>query len=241
MMRKGKMLPTVYQQCIRVPAQLENVTPKTSELKNLNRIRSIRSHNRHPSLDSVEIVLMTDVDNPFHGPQGAAHIYGPQKGATPAKIVSLDRGLKNFAASIRSFNATRINEVVGAGAGGGIAGGAYALLDAKICSGAEVIMQLMGLEQAIAQCDWVVTGEGKVDGQTLSGKVVKRIIDTANSLNKPSVVLCGLAELNDSEVKELGCDYIDSILENCGDTQTAMANSYDLLVEIAGKMTRKFG
>ena len=179
---------------------------------------------------------MTDVDNPFFGLQGAAHIYGPQKGATEAKIESLDSGLKNFAARIRSFNATRIHEVVGAGAGGGIAGGAYALLDAKICSGAEVIMQLMGLEQAIAQCDWVVTGEGKVDKQTMSGKVVKRIIDTARTYNKPAVVLCGAAGLNDAELKELGCDYIDSILENSTDQESAMVHGETVLTSISSKM-----
>lgn len=206
---------------------------------NLSEIASFSDRKKLSGLDSVDIVLMTDVSNPFYGKQGAAHVFARQKGASPEQITKLDAGLRNFAQLVLKQTGKNINAVAGSGAGGGIAGGAVAGIDATIRSGAEVIMDLVGLKQAIAGAALVVTGEGKVDVQTLSGKVVKGVVDATRESDAKVAIFCGINELSEDQMHSLGGDYIDSIMAHAADINQAMENSSSYLTKMAFQLMQK--
>ncbi|MBE9175895.1 glycerate kinase [Synechocystis salina LEGE 06155] len=150
-----------------------------------------------PVLDDTfpEIALLCDVTNPFYGSHGAASVYAPQKGADPAMVQRLDKGLEHFAQVVRERDGFELN-FPGAGAAGGIAGGVAWALKATIKSGFAAIAQLTGLERAMAQCNLVITGEGCFDGQSYQGKVVGRVIELAQAMGKPAIVVAGQSQEN---------------------------------------------
>ncbi|MBD2654511.1 glycerate kinase [Synechocystis sp. FACHB-383] len=145
-----------------------------------------------------QIALLCDVTNPFYGSHGAAFVYAPQKGADPAMVQRLDRGLEHFAQVVRKRDGFELN-FSGAGAAGGVGGGVAWALKATIESGFTAIAQLTGLEQAMAQCDLVVTGEGCFDGQSHQGKVVGRVIELAQAMGKPAIVVAGQSQENQTK------------------------------------------
>jgi glycerate kinase len=145
----------------------------------------------------VEISVLCDVQNPLIGQQGASHIYGPQKGASPADVVTLDRALARLATVAREQLKVDLN-LPGYGAAGGFAAGAVLGLGATITPGFTAIAQLTNLESKIRECDFVITGEGRLDAQTLSGKAVAGVLSLASEYNKPVVLIVGSTELHEA-------------------------------------------
>ncbi|QUS61473.1 glycerate kinase [Synechocystis sp. PCC 7339] len=153
-----------------------------------------------PVLDTFpEITLLCDVTSPFYGSNGAAFVYAPQKGADPAMVQRLNRGLEHFAQVVRKRNCFELN-FPGAGAAGGIGGGVAWALKATIESGFTAIAQLTGLEQTMAQCDLVITGEGRFDNQSHRGKVVGRVIELAQAMGKPAIIMAGQSQENQTKI-----------------------------------------
>ena len=134
--------------------------------------------------------LWTDVTNPLYGPQGAAYIYGHQKGADDAMVARLDQGLRRFAQIVKQENEFEAN-FPGAGAAGGLGAGAVWGLQAQLKSGFQSIAALTGLEDKVQACDLVITGEGSLDAQTWQGKVVSGVWHLAQKHSKPLVILAG--------------------------------------------------
>ncbi|MEL6594277.1 MAG: glycerate kinase, partial [Bacteroidota bacterium] len=158
--------------------------------RNLSRVAKLTAPDRIPFM----LTIICDVDNPLHGPEGAAYVYAPQKGASPEEVEILDQGLRHFAETFLRYDGVNVSSIPGAGAAGGVAGGAMAILGGELRSGIEMFMEMADLDEAIAQCDWVITGEGRLDGQTERGKVVSGVCQLAHQHQKPVIAICGDVE-----------------------------------------------
>jgi len=145
----------------------------------------------HPRLAEVEVVIAADVDNPLCGPQGASQIFGPQKGASPEQVRQLDAALAHFATVTAATLGRDVREQPGAGAAGGVGFAALAFLQATFRPGIEVVAELVGLDDALIDADLAVTGEGRLDGQTLRGKTPAGVLRLARRHGVPVVAVAG--------------------------------------------------
>ncbi|WP_110640763.1 glycerate kinase [Salinicola sp. CPA57] len=144
-----------------------------------------------PRLASLEVRTAVDVDNPLLGSHGASAVFGPQKGATAADVERLDRALSHFADHAADALGEDFRELPGAGAAGGMGFAARAFLGATLRPGIELVMDQVGFDDLLAEADWVITGEGQLDGQSLSGKTPIGIARRAERFGVPTVVLAG--------------------------------------------------
>ncbi|XAL99773.1 glycerate kinase [Phycisphaeraceae bacterium D3-23] len=135
--------------------------------------------------------IACDVTNPLHGPNGAAHIYGPQKGASPAQAAQLDAGLRKLAAVWHNAGLPVVADFPGAGAAGGVGGGLVAMLGAELSPGAELVLDAVGFDERLAQADLVITGEGRLDRQSLNGKAAMAVAKRAKAAGVPCIALVG--------------------------------------------------
>ena len=148
------------------------------------------------AIELPEIVAACDVQNPLLGPRGAACVFGPQKGAGGKDIVALEEGLLNLADVIASDLGCDFRETPGAGAAGGIAFGLLSFCRARICSGFDLVAETLHLEERIAASDLIITGEGRIDGQTLEGKGPAGVATLARKHHKPVLAFAGsIAEI----------------------------------------------
>jgi len=144
----------------------------------------------------VRFVVASDVDNPLVGPEGASAVYGPQKGATPEDVSALDAALDHFAGIVRRDLGVDVRDRPGAGAAGGLGAGLMAFLDAEVRPGVEVVMEAVGFAERVVSADLVITGEGKLDEQSLRGKVPAGVLAAARRAGKPVAVVCGQADIS---------------------------------------------
>ena len=142
-------------------------------------------------LASRQIDLACDVDNPLLGPQGASAVFGPQKGASPAQVELLDRALTRFADVLEAAAGRRVRDLPGAGAAGGLGVPLLALTDARIRPGVEIVAEAVGLAARVAGADYVFTGEGSLDAQTLRGKTPLGVLRVAEAAGVPVVMFGG--------------------------------------------------
>lgn len=138
----------------------------------LSRIKTIDMTGLLPEVRESEIITMCDIDNPLCGPQGAAAVFAPQKGATPDDIEQLDAGLRHLADLVNRDLGQQILDLPGSGAAGGMGGGTVAFLGATLEMGIETVLNMTRFDELIRDADLVISGEGKIDGQSLRGKVV---------------------------------------------------------------------
>lgn len=149
-----------------------------------------------PRLARTQIVVACDVSNPLTGPNGAAYIYGPQKGATPQQVVELDESLGHLSDLWRRDLGRDVQLLAGAGAAGGMGGGAVAMLGAWIERGVKIVLDAVDFDRRVADCDLCLTGEGRLDGQSLSGKACLGVARAARKHGVRTVALVG----------SIGCD-----------------------------------
>lgn len=142
-------------------------------------------------IKNTKIIIASDVKNPYYGPQGATFIYGPQKGLKKELCPIVDKALKNFACIVKRDLKIDIQKQPGSGSAGGMGGALFAFANGKFVPGFQWIAQASSLEEKIASTDLVITGEGQLDYQSFSGKVVGEIINLASKYNKPIIVLVG--------------------------------------------------
>ena len=145
-------------------------------------------------LIGVTCVAATDVDNPLTGPAGASAVYAPQKGASPEDVVVLDRALGHLAAIVYRDLGVDLRDEPGAGAAGGLGFGLMAFLGARIRPGIDVVAGALGLSSRVAAADLAITGEGRLDAQSLRGKVPAGILRLGRELSVPVAIVCGEAE-----------------------------------------------
>lgn len=207
--------------------------------KNLALIESIDNSKIHPRLHEVSFTAICDVDNLLHGDRGAAHVYGPQKGATPEEVRYLDKGLKNLARVINEKLKISIDIVPGAGAGGGVGGGAIAFLHAELKRGVDLVLELSHFEEQVKNCDAVITGEGKMDEQTLYGKLIHGIATKAKKYGKRVIAVTGRNELSDTQLQLLNIEKVFA-LTNFTDENNAMKNAFLTLGKISAEHIAPF-
>lgn len=166
---------------------------------------------RDPRLDKCEILVACDVDNPLYGPNGAAYVFAPQKGADEAMVRSLDRNLRHYAAIIRRDLGIAVQDIPGSGAAGGLGAGLVAFTSAQLKSGIDIILDCVGFDQLISDAALIITGEGKIDGQSLHGKVPVGIGTRAKRVGVPVIAVVGDIGENVDSVYACGIKAIFSI------------------------------
>lgn len=210
-------------------AQDEELLPVGASLSLVARIEGRNKINTA----NTEVLVACDVRNLLLGKEGASRVYGPQKGATPEMVEQLENGMKQFAGVIKNDLGVDVTEVEGGGAAGGLGAGAIAFLGATLVRGIELVMECSGLEKAVGDCDLLITGEGKLDEQTLQGKVVAGIAALGKKYGKPVIVLCGSRELSTDLYKNAGITAAFSIMDGPASLDHAMANTERLLSDMA--------
>lgn len=168
------------------------------------RLARIDLSGRDPRLADTVIQVACDVANPFHGPEGAARVYGPQKGAGPEAVARLDAGLANVAAVVRRATGVDLQALPGAGAAGGAAGGLAALLDAELTPGAPLVLDAVGFARRLDGASLCVTGEGRLDDTSLAGKAPAAVAAACAGAGVPCVALCGEVALGPGAVRRAG-------------------------------------
>jgi len=174
-----------------------SVTPDGGSLQRIVRIVP------PPQMPFDKVEVLCDVTNPLYGPNGAAWIYGPQKGGNKESLAHLDEGLRHIAALVDSqIGRPNLAEVPGAGAAGGLGFGGMAFLNATLKRGIEMVLDLVGFDAAVQRADLVITGEGHIDGQSLQGKLIQGVCARAGKI--PVIALCGKLSASEADVHAVG-------------------------------------
>ena len=180
------------------------------------------------------IEVLCDVDNPLCGEQGAARVFGPQKGATPEMVERLNAGLRHLAELVKTQLGRDIGDMPGAGAAGGLAAGALAFMDAHLVPGVDAVAEAIDLDGALHGADWVITGEGRFDEQSLRGKVVSGVATRARKFGVRVAVLAGSVNAPKPEgIEVLLATRTEGML-----LEHAMANAEELLAETVRKLVK---
>ena len=201
--------------------------------ENLIHIKTIDVSEVNPLLKNVSVKVACDVTNPLYGKNGAAYIYAPQKGASLQDIERLDIGLKNYAKIVQNQFGIDPQHIEGAGAAGGMGAGCIIFLHARLTSGIDLIKELADFDTKIKGADWIITGEGKLDDQTLSGKTISGVIKSSVAQNIPVAALCGSLDISVETQKEMGLAYAVSIVKGVTNLEQAIHASYDNLLHAA--------
>ncbi len=160
----------------------------------LSAIDRIDDCGANPTLHEAQFIVACDVTNPLFGPEGAAHVFARQKGASDAMIAELDAGLRNFARVVEEFCGAQIAQAPGAGAAGGLGGGLKAFLGAQLTPGIEMVLDAVGFDALVADADLVITGEGRLDRQTGMGKAPAGVMHAARRHGVPVIAIGGAVE-----------------------------------------------
>lgn len=163
------------------------------------------------ALREIDIITMCDIDNPMFGPTGASHVFGPQKGADPEMVLQLDKGIKHLSEVINKDLNKNLSEIPGTGAAGAMGAGMIAFFESKLQMGIETVLETVNFSSVISDADMIFTGEGKIDYQSLRGKVVIGVAKRARKQNVPVTVIVGGADDNIDEAYNLGVTSIFSI------------------------------
>ncbi|MCW0393478.1 Glycerate 2-kinase [Xanthomonas sacchari] len=186
-----------------------------------------------PRLRECTIEVACDVDNPLTGPSGASAVFGPQKGATPAMVAQLDVCLQHYAEAIERSLGVAVAQLPGAGAGGGIGAALVAFLGARLRPGVEIVAQALGLEAHLAGADLLVTGEGRLDGQSAQGKVPVGLARIARRHGVPVLAIAGGLGEGAAELQAQGIDALFGAVQRVSTREAALADAADALRQAA--------
>lgn len=190
--------------------------------KVLNQIKRINTDNKLKELDECNFKIACDVNNPLYGENGAAYIYGPQKGATEEIVKELDKGLKNFAEVVKNDLGKDIAHIEGAGAAGGLGFGFLGFLNSKLESGIKIILDEIKLEEVVKDTDIVITGEGRLDNQTAMGKAPIGVAKLAKKHGAKVIAIAGCTTPDAVKCNEEGIDAYFSIVNKAMTIDEAM-------------------
>ncbi|MBM7691528.1 glycerate kinase [Peribacillus deserti] len=181
--------------------------------------------NLDPRIKESSFMVASDVNNPLCGSNGASAIFGPQKGATPEMVESLDKALFNYGEVIAAQTGKDIRDFPGSGAAGGMGAALISFLQAQLRPGIDIMLEAVHFEDVIKDADLIITGEGRLDSQTLSGKVIAGVCSHAKRFNVPTIALCGGMELTSKQCDELGLAAGFSVVGGPCTLQEAMDNA----------------
>src|SRR5690242_9707304 len=195
----------------------------------LHEVAALDLSGLHPGLRAADIILAADVDNPLTGPDGAAEVYGPQKGASPAEVVLLDEGLRRWAAVVAAAVGQDWSHAPGAGAAGGVGFAARAVLGAGSRPGIGLVLELAGFAAALDGADLVITGEGSLDAQSLAGKAPVGVARAAARRGVPVVAVAGRSALTEAELAAAGITAVYPLSDLEPDQERSRAEAARLL------------
>ncbi len=204
----------------------------------LNQIWAIDTSGLDPRVRRSKVVIACDVNNPLYGPRGAARVFGPQKGASPAMVKLLDDNLKHFGTLLQKTFEKDIAKLPGAGAAGGLGAGLVAFAGAKMKRGIELVVKITGLERELKDADLVITGEGRVDFQTAFGKTPAGVAEVARRSRIPVIAIGGGLADDARGVFEHGIDALASAAARDMDLAEAMRLSRAHLENAAERVMR---
>ena len=206
----------------------------------LHRIATIDDSGWDSRVAEASFLIATDVQNPFVGPSGASHVFGPQKGASPDQVEQLDRNLHAWADRIEAHTRISLHDKPGAGAAGGIGGAFLAFFPTSIRRGIDVVIEYAKLAERLQGADLVITGEGQIDFQTASGKTPMGVAQEAQKLGIPAFALAGSVGKGIEALYEVGIQSVRSIVNGPMTLQEAMERAPELLEQAAEQLMRTF-
>ena len=189
-----------------------------------------------PEARNALFTVMCDVTNPLCGPNGAAYVYGRQKGADDAGLARLDAGMVHYRDIIKNEFGIDPDKIQGAGAAGGLGAALRVFLNAEMRSGIETVLDLIGFDRIIKDADLIVTGEGRLDGQSLNGKTVKGIGERAKAVGIPAIALCGCVGEGYKGIFDHGINHVWTTAEDGMELSEAMRRAEELYMKAARKM-----
>lgn len=189
-------------------------------------------------IKKTKVIIASDVTNPLCGKDGAAKVYGPQKGATPAMVETLEKNLFHYAQVIKRDLDRDVLNLPGAGAAGGLGAGLLSFLDARMEKGVELILKTIELEKCLKDADLVITGEGKIDAQVKYGKTIFGVAKLAKKHKIPVIALCGTITDEAYELHRYGISVLESIISAPMSLEEAMKNTKKFLKKKAGELIR---
>jgi glycerate kinase len=178
-----------------------------------------------PRIKGCRIEAACDVSNPLTGPTGASAVFGPQKGATPEMVAELDANLSRYAALISRVLGLQVDPLPGSGAAGGMGAALLAFLGAQLRPGIEIVMEAVGLEDHLREADLVITGEGRIDSQTMQGKTPIGVARLAKRYGKPVIGIAGCLSPDAGVVHEHGIDAVFSVLSQACSVEEALSHA----------------
>lgn len=209
--------------------------------ENLGSIASLDATAIASYADSAELIILSDVINPLCGSNGATAIYGPQKGVSDELLEVLDEGLANFARVIKETLHKDIKDIPGAGAAGGLGAGLMAFLNGKCQRGIDKILQMIHIEEDIKTADLVITGEGRMDGQSINGKAPIGIAVIAQKYHVPTVAIVGSRSLDLDEVYRQGIAGVFDVVNRPMNLEEAMTDTRNLVASTSRNLISLFG
>ncbi|MFA0441192.1 glycerate kinase [Vibrio sp. 10N.286.49.C2] len=188
----------------------------------LSKLASIHTEDMDPRLSDIKLEIACDVDNPLCGPKGASAVFGPQKGATPAMVAILDTNLSHYADVIKATNGKDVKHTPGAGAAGGLGAAFLGLFNASLRPGIQIVMDAVNLSGVVKDADLVITGEGRIDSQTIHGKTPVGVARTAKQTQVPVIAIAGSTAKDCHVVYDHGIDAVYSVVLGATDLPTAL-------------------
>jgi len=206
--------------------------------KNLSKIKNIDLTELKENLKGIKIITACDVDNPFYGENGAAYVYAPQKGADKKMVEILDENMKKFADVIKNELECDVQKISGSGAAGGLGGGLAAFMNAKLKPGIEIVLDTVNFDSYLSDADLLITGEGKIDSQTIFGKAAYGAAKRANKSGVNVIAAAGSLGEGYKELNQRGISAVFSILKEPISLKNAVEQADILLEEAAEQIIR---
>jgi len=216
----------------------QSSAPLAPDVRALSQLARIDLQHLNPRLGKTEIVVACDVDNPLCGENGAARVFGPQKGATEEDIAVLDQALARYGDVLSNNTGRNIAVEPGAGAAGGMGAALIGLMDAVVKPGVDLVIGIVELAKSIVDADLVITGEGRVDSQTIHGKTPVGVAKIAKSHNLPVICIAGSVEDDADIIHQLGIDEIYSVIEGDYDLTKVLIEAGHKLTQAAQKIAK---
>lgn len=199
--------------------------------RNLIHIAKIENLDKNSSWKDISFTAVNDVTNPLYGQEGAAYVYAKQKGADGGQIEALDKGLRNLAYVVQKSMGEDVSLLPGTGAAGGTAYGLQTFFSAQFISGIDFLFQLAGIPKLLKETsiDYIITGEGKIDEQTLHGKLIKGVMDIGIKYQIPVIAVCGKLAIDPTELKKKGLMAALEVMDTTKPLQYSMDNASKLI------------
>jgi glycerate kinase len=191
-----------------------------------------------PRLIRPSIDVACDVRNPLLGPEGASAVFGPQKGATPEMVRELDAALARYADVVEKWVSRKVRDVPGAGAAGGLGAGLLAFLDARLVSGAELVLDAVGFDRRLEGASLVITGEGRIDGQSVYGKLTQAVTKAARARGVPVIAVAGSVGPGHEGMRDAGIERIETLSSNTAERDAAMRDPLPRIAAAAARVVR---